>query len=443
MSLHLDTGKILVIGSGGREHAIAHKVLQSDRVSTVFVAPGNPGIESSLSRAKMKYIEAADNEALLKFALSEQIELTIVGPESALSNGLVDLFLANNLLIVGPTKKAGQLETSKAFAKKIMIEANVPTAGYAEFFNPEVALQYIHSQDDIPMVVKCDGLAAGKGVIVCQNKIETGNAVNALMKNKLLGDNIDHIIIEEFLEGIEVSAFALCDGNTFSFLGTACDHKRLLDGDKGPNTGGMGVFSPASIWKSEDELWINENVFGPMVKAMKKKGMPFSGILFAGLMKTKLGWKVLEFNVRFGDPETQVLMPLIDEDLFPWFHASASGNIAELQTKLGRPSPKKSNLVGVHVVMAAYGYPGTKGIKVRSGDKIIINDDFKPSHLDYLYFAGVDRVENNLVTKGGRVLGVTSLEENFQSARKNAYDLISKIHFEGSQYRKDIASGQL
>ncbi|MDD4972813.1 MAG: phosphoribosylamine--glycine ligase [Bacteriovorax sp.] len=435
--------KILIIGSGGREHAIAHKLSLSSDVSGIIVSPGNAGMEKTLPGIKTQKIAADDIEALLSFALKEQIALTIVGPEATLSLGIVNLFRANNLLIVGSTKEASLLETSKAFAKKIMNEAGVPTAAFSEFFEAEIALQFIHSSPHTKMVVKCDGLAAGKGVVVCQNKTEAINAVNALMKDKLLGENIDHIIIEDFLEGIEVSAFALCDGESFSFLGTACDHKRLRDGDMGPNTGGMGVFSPASIFSIADELWINENVFAPMLNTMKKNGTPFTGILFAGLMKTKHGWSVLEFNVRFGDPETQVLLPLIEEDLLPWFKASAAGTISELQNKLGRLSPRKSNLVGVHVVMAAHGYPGTEGVKVRSGDKIQFDKNFNLDSKDYLFFAGVDGIGSDLVTKGGRILGITALSEKFSSARKNAYDLISKIHFDGAQFRRDIANGQV
>lgn len=434
--------KVLIIGSGGREHAIAHKLSQSSEVSAVFVCPGNAGMEKTLPGIKIEKIAADDINGLLAFAQREQVALTIVGPEATLSLGIVDLFRSHKLSIVGSSKEASFLETSKAFAKKIMNEAHVPTAGFREFFDVEQALLYISGSPHSQMVVKCDGLAAGKGVVVCQSKIEAINAVNALMKDKLIGENVDHIIIEDFLEGVEVSAFALCDGESFSFLGTACDHKRLRDGDKGPNTGGMGVFSPASIFSSADELWINEKVFTPMLDTMKKKEIPFSGILFAGLMKTRDGWKVLEFNVRFGDPETQVLLPLIEEDLFPWFRASAEGTIKNLQNKLGRSSPRKSGLVGVHVVMAAHGYPGTEGIKVRSGDTIQFDKNFQLHHDDYLFFAGVDAVGSDLVTKGGRILGITSINENFTSAKKNAYSLISEIHFEGAQFRRDIASGQ-
>lgn len=439
----MNSAKVLVIGSGGREHAIAHKLNQSNEVSQVFIAPGNAGMEQTIPGLGRINIESENIQALLEFALSEKIELTIVGPEAVLSLGIVDLFKAHDLLIVGCTKAASLLETSKAFAKKIMNEAQVPTAAYCEFFDSDKALQYIEESCEDKMVVKCDGLASGKGVIVCQSKQEARVAVNALMRDKLLGENVDHIIIEDFLLGTEVSAFALCDGNSFSFLGTACDHKRLRDGDLGPNTGGMGVFSPASCFGPEDEEWINKNVFAPMLSVMAKKGIPFSGILFAGLMKTNKGWSVLEFNVRLGDPETQVLLPLIDEDLFPWFKAMANSELNELQIKFGRLSPKRSNESGIHVVMAAHGYPGTEGIKIRKGDEIKFAQDFSLSHKDYLFFAGVAEKDSNLVTNGGRILGITSIGETIFSAREVAYDLISKIHFEGAQYRQDIGKNKV
>ncbi|MGZ3787913.1 MAG: phosphoribosylamine--glycine ligase [Bacteriovorax sp.] len=433
--------KILIIGSGGREHAIAHKLSSSPLISGIVVCPGNPGMKWTDPGLRTKNISATDKEGLLRYALEEKFDLTVVGPEASLSEGIVDLFRENHLPIVGPTKLASQLETSKAFAKKIMLEAGVPTASYEEFFKAEDALHFINSRSKEQMVVKCDGLAAGKGVVVCQSKSEAINAVFALMNEKLLGENVDHIIIEDFLEGVEVSAFALCDGETFTFLGTACDHKRLRDGDEGPNTGGMGVFSPARCMEAHDQEWIEEHVFSPMVQTMKRMGVPFSGILFAGLMKTKTqGWQVLEFNVRLGDPETQVLLPLIDDDLTPWLMASATKGLKKYQTERRQPSPLSKKACGVHVVMAAFGYPGTEGVKVRSGDVVQFDSSFKLNESDYLFFAGVEEVDNRFFTKGGRVLGVTSLAESASLARENVYQKIAGIHFEGAQYRSDIGA---
>ncbi len=432
--------KILILGSGGREHAIAYKLSRSSLVSDLIVAPGNPGMKATLPGLRTKNISVTDLEGLLEFALSEKPDLTIVGPEASLSVGVVDLFQQNNLLIVGPTKAAGQLETSKAFAKKIMFAAGVPTADYSEFTNQQAALDFIIKSSQEKMVVKCDGLAAGKGVVVCQTKEEAKNAVSALMSEKLLGENVDHLIIEEFLEGTEVSAFALCDGEHFTFLGTACDHKRLRDGNLGPNTGGMGVFAPARCLENGDLEWMETHVFSPMLKAMKELGMPFSGILFAGLMKTHDGWKVLEFNVRLGDPETQVLLPLIEDDLIPWFKASAIGEIKKHQAECGQKNPTRKKENGVHVVMAASGYPGTEGVSVRLGDEISFDPTFVLSDSDFLFYAGVDAVENIFKTKGGRVLGITSLSDSAELARESAYHKISQIHFFGAQFRKDIGA---
>lgn len=430
--------KVLVVGSGGREHALCTSLTDSSIVTKVIVSPGNDGMKETLHQLQVESTSATDIKGLLKLALREKVDLTVVGPEAALSEGIVDLFRENNLLIVGPTKAASLLETSKAFAKKVMQKNGVPTASYEEFFDADSALKYIEETGLTKMVVKCDGLAQGKGVIVCANKNEARIAVLSLMKERLLGENTDHIIIEECLEGVEVSAFALCDGKTFSFLGTASDHKRLRDGDLGPNTGGMGVYSPATVMTAEDEEWIKENVFSPMLK-----GFPISGILFAGLMKTAEGWKVLEFNVRFGDPETQVLLPLLNEDLVPWLIASAEGSMSELQEKLGRKSLLSKNMKGVHVVMAAHGYPGTEGVAVRSGDKISFSDSFNLSPYDFLFLAGVEKKNGELKTKGGRVLGLTSLAETYTFARAKAYDFVEQVRFEGAQYRTDIGKGLL
>lgn len=432
---------ILVLGSGGREHAICEALSQSPLVKKVIVAPGNAGMLETLPDLEIENIDVSSHEDILKVALKHHVGLTIVGPEAILSEGIVDLFQKEEMAIVGPTKAASLLETSKTFAKKVMIEAGVPTASYQEFFEVRMALEYIDDQASSKMVVKCDGLAQGKGVIVCHNKEEARKAVIGLMEESLLGKNVEHIIIEEYLEGHEVSMFALCDGENFTVLGSASDHKRLFDGDLGPNTGGMGAFSPAIVVSEEDWVWIREHVFSPVLSEMKRNGTPFTGFLFAGLMKTYQGWKVLEFNVRLGDPETQAILPLIDEDLTPWLMASADGSLRKLQLKVGRHSPKLKGMRSVHVVMAAHGYPGVMGEKVRSGDKISFSEVFNLSPYDFLFCAGVKKEGESLVTSGGRVLGITSLAETYTYARVQAYEHLSQIDFDGAQYRQDIAKG--
>jgi len=432
--------KVLIIGSGGREHALAQAVSKSSLVSRIVVCPGNPGMQTTIPGLECKNISVSDTAEIVHYAKKEKFDLTIIGPEASLSLGVVDELRKEGLSVVGPTLAASKLESSKAFAKKMMMKAHVPTAAYAEFFDVESALQWIEKSQHEKMVVKCDGLAQGKGVIVCETKAEATNAVCALMVDKFLGDNVDHIIIEEFLEGIEVSAFALCDGDSFSFLGTACDHKRLLDGDRGPNTGGMGTFAPARCFEMNDEKWIEENIFSPMMNVMKKEGIPFSGILFAGLMKiANKGWQVLEFNVRLGDPETQVILPLIDEDPVPWFLAASQGKLAAHQLQMGRKDILRKNKHAIHVVMAAYGYPGTDGQKVRSGDKIDFSD-FRPDESDSLYFAGVESRDNSFYTKGGRILGVTTLSDAADTARENVYTKLKCIRFNGAQFRHDIGA---
>ena len=435
--------RVLIIGSGGREHAISWAMGQSPKVCKVIVSPGNSAMKETLPNLQIESVEATNSAELLKLAIKEKVDLTIVGPEASLSSGIVDLFRENNLLIVGPTKAASLLEASKAFAKKVMMDAKVPTAGFAEFFDADLALKYIEESQNQKMVVKCDGLAQGKGVVVCLSKNEARLAVIGFMKEQMLGENVSHIIIEEYLEGMEVSAFALCDGESFTFLGTACDHKRLKNNDQGPNTGGMGVYSPAAIVSEKDIEWMNASVFKPMMTEISKRGEAFSGILFAGLMKTSSGWKVLEFNTRLGDPETQVLLPLMDEDILPWFLASAKGEIKKLQSELKRMSPKTKEMKAVHVVMAAHGYPGTEGVKVRTGDSVKIDSTFNLSPYDFLFMAGVEKNKNELKTKGGRVLGITSMAVTYTFARAKAYEYVSQIHFDGAQYRTDIGSGLL
>ena len=433
---------ILVVGSGGREHAIALKLAQSYLVENVIVAPGNAGIHSSHQKIKCVSVDAKNISGLLELVVVENIKLTVVGPENSLTEGITDAFLEKNYLIIGPTKKAAHLEASKAFGKKIMEIGCVPTAQYQEFHSSVDALAFLKTSFPERSVVKCDGLAAGKGVIICQSNDEAQKAVLDLMENKILGENVSSIVIEEFLDGRELSSFALCDGEEFVFLGSACDHKRLLDGDKGPNTGGMGAYSPCEFLTKEDILFIKNEIFKKTLSAMKELDCPFSGFLFAGLMKTSQGIKVIEFNVRMGDPETQALFPLINEDLVPWLMAVASRELALFKKVQLRSEMQLSTMCSVHVVVAAHGYPGLSGEKIQNGDVIQFSSDFNLSQLENIYFAGVkENSHKDLVTNGGRILGVTSLAETYTYARLKTYEQIEKISIEKMQYRKDIAQG--
>jgi phosphoribosylamine--glycine ligase len=433
--------KVLILGQGGREHAIAHKLSLSPMVDKVYVYPGNPGMDSGkLSIESLHYLNL-NHQDLVNFCKNKNVDLTIVGPEVYLSEGIVDLFNENNLLIVGPTKAASRLESSKVFAKEIMSKSNVPTASYGEFRDAPMALKYIENSSSEKMVVKCNGLAAGKGVVVCLTKEEAKKAVTAFMLEAVLGFNEEHIIIEEYLEGSEVSVFALCDGEDFINLGSACDHKRLREGNLGPNTGGMGTYAPCPFLSENDHIYINQNIFSPVLKTMKQMGFSFNGILFAGLMKTKDGLKVLEFNVRLGDPETQSLLPLINEDIAPMLLAAAQGQLANFKQINHKSFVSLKNQKAVHIVLAAFGYPGTEGITVRSGDKITISENFRKSDSDFLYFSGVKQINDDLVTNGGRVMGITALAESFSLARSHAYENCELVEFSGLQKRSDIAKG--
>lgn len=421
--------KILIVGSGGREHALAWKILHSPKVRQVFVAPGNGGMFHKLPNLTPVNIKATDVEGLLHFALKEKIDLTVVGPENCLSLGLQDLFKANNLKVFGPSKSAAQLESSKTFAKEIMAVSHVPTAAYKSFKTFQTASEFIERTPWTQMVVKADGLAAGKGVVVCPDKTSAFKAVNDFMVNDILGFKVQDLLIEEFLVGPEVSVFALSDGNNVTFLGTASDHKRLRDNDQGPNTGGMGVISPSPYWAPADHDYVMNKIIKPVIAEMNKRGTPFTGVLFAGLMKTPHGYKTLEFNVRFGDPETQALMTLIDDDIVPLFLACAEG-------VLHNTSVAMKNEKAIHVVMAAHGYPGTEGIPVRSGDEITLPVELATK----IFFAGVNRSDSQLTTAGGRVLGLTAVADTFEKAREKAYADIAKIKFAGAQFRTDIGA---
>jgi phosphoribosylamine--glycine ligase len=415
--------KVLLIGSGGREHALAWKFSQSPLLTKLYVAPGNPGI-STLPKAECVSIASDDIQALANFAKENAIDFTFVGPEKPLSMGIVDLFQSKGLTVFGPTKAAAQLEASKTFAKQIMIEAEVPTAGYETFQNLDSTLVYLR-KCKYPIVLKADGLAAGKGVAVCSSPQVAENFAKQVFVDKVFGDSGTRLIAEEFLEGRECSILAICDGNTYQLLSSAQDHKRLLDGDFGPNTGGMGAYSPSPIFDETLEQTVHEYVFQPILNTLEKRGIKYTGILYAGLMITSDGPKVLEFNARFGDPETQVILPRLENDLLEVMLDAANG-------KLDNHELRWNDDACLTVVMASKGYPDKP-----EKDKVISGLNHSPTS-SIVFHAGTSSKSNQIVSAGGRVLTVTALGASIEDARSAAYQRVSQIQFDGMQYRKDI-----
>ena len=409
--------KVLVVGGGGREHALAWKLAQSPEVEQIFLAPGNAGTQEwNIS------IAANDIRGLVNFASAENIDLTVVGPEEPLSLGIVDAFREAGLRIFGPSQRAARLEASKAFAKSIMQEAGVPTAKWQKFDNSEEAKAYVR-QLGAPCVVKADGLAAGKGVIVAMTLDEAFQAVDEMMEGAF-GEAGKRLIVEEYLEGQEISLLCFCDGLTAMPMVPVQDHKRALDGDKGLNTGGMGTYSPPPIWNSKLEEMVKEQILYPTLNTMREQGMPFEGILFLGLMLTAEGPKVLEYNVRFGDPETQVVMLRLKSDLFPILWACTENRLSAQHLQWA-PEP------AVCVVLAAPGYPAAyqKGIPIKL--PVQVEDSV-------IFHAGTALKDGLLVSAGGRVLGVSALGQTLSEARHNAYQTIANISFPGAHYRRDI-----
>lgn len=415
--------KILVIGSGGREHALVWKLKQSPRVTDIYCAPGNAGM---CQLATCLPIAASDQASLLQFARDAAIDLTVVGPDDVLAGGLVDLFEASGLRIFGPTKEAAQLESSKVFAKEFMFRHGIPTARSGHFSDSEEALKFAASMD-CPMVVKADGLALGKGVIIAATHAEAATAIHEIMVERKFGDAGRQVVIEEFLEGEECSIHALVDGNSYLLFPGAQDHKRALDGDQGLNTGGMGTFSPPSkLLTPEMEERVRTEVLEPFIKGLQADGLHYRGMLFPGLMITAGGLKVLEFNCRFGDPETQVLLARLESDLLELLEATIDGRLESVKA---RWNPQAA----VCVIMASGGYPGAyEGGKVIEGLEAA-------SQSATVFHAGTKRVDGPCVTAGGRVLGVTALDDTLAAAREKAYQAVARIHFEGMQFRRDIA----
>ena len=414
---------ILVVGSGGREHAIVWKIAKSRRVKKIYCAPGNPGIAQL---AECVDIKADDISGLRDLAIREKIDLTIVGPEVPLTLGIVDSFEDKGLKVFGPLKKAAEIEGSKIFAKNLMQKYGIPTGGYKVFKDSREAKEYI-KEHSYPLVVKADGLAAGKGVIICKTKEDALDAIKLIMEKKVFGRAGDRVIIEEFLKGEEASFLAITDGKQVIPLPPCQDHKAVFDGDRGPNTGGMGAYSPTPIITPKLKEDIMDNIMVPTIKAMGKEGRPYKGVLYAGLMITGNGPMVLEFNCRFGDPETQPIMMRLKNDLVDVLLSAVEGKLNKIKLKC-------DNKFALCVVMAAKGYPGgyEKGKEIKGIDDASRLNDIVVFH------ACTALNDSKLVTAGGRVLGVTAMGVGVKRAINKAYEAVSRIKWEGVHYRKDI-----
>ncbi|GAA4725556.1 phosphoribosylamine--glycine ligase [Brevibacillus fulvus] len=418
--------KVLVIGSGGREHAILWKLAQSPKVEKLYCAPGNGG---TALLAQNVQLSVNDFAGLAQFVKDEGIDLTVVGPEGPLLGGIVDFFSQRGLPIFGPTAEAAKIEGSKSFAKNLMSRYGIPTARYNSFIDYQSALDYVRQQG-APIVVKADGLAAGKGVVVAETLQEAEEALFEIMQAGAFGQAGARVVIEEFMRGEELTLLSFVDGETVKPMITSQDHKQVFDGDKGPNTGGMGTYAPVPHMSAELVGQIVEKIVQPVASGMARDGIPFKGVLYTGLMITEEGPKVVEFNARFGDPETQVVLPLLETDLLDVILATISGELADLDVRWKAGS-------AVCVVMAAPGYPGDypKGAPITGLEQTPANT--------IVFHAGTGRDERGLVTDGGRVLGVTGLGESILAAREAAYAAVKQISFAGAHYRNDIADKAL
>jgi phosphoribosylamine--glycine ligase len=420
--------KVLVVGGGGREHALVWKIAQSPKVTKIYCAPGNAGISE---QATIVPIKANDLKGLLEFALKEKIDLTLVGPEDPLTQGIVDLFESKALLIFGANKKAAEIEGSKAYAKEMMKKYHIPTGVYEIFDNRNEAVEYIRKQG-APIVVKADGLAAGKGVIVCKTTEEAIRSVDKIMVEKIFGEAGNRVVIEEYLIGEEASYIAFTDGKAILPMASSQDHKPVFDGDRGPNTGGMGAYSPAPVVTDEVNEKIIEKVLRPIIYGMGEEGRPYKGVLYAGLMIHEGHPKVLEFNARFGDPETQPVLMRMKEDIVPILEACMKGTLSQHRIEWDKRA-------SVCVVMASKGYPGDyeKG-KVIKGLKEVSRMEGA-----FVFHAGTALKEDQMITNGGRVLGVTGLGEDIPRAIEKAYQAVKKISWDGVHYRTDIGQRAL
>jgi phosphoribosylamine--glycine ligase len=413
--------KILVVGGGGREHAIIWKLAQSDKKPALYCAPGNGGIAAL---ATCVPIAATDVDAMVDYAKKEAFDLVVVAPDDPLALGLVDALEAEGIRAFGPRANAARIEASKVFAKELMKKYGIPTAAYEVFDDPEKALAYL-SRCPYPTVVKADGLALGKGVIICPTEADARDAVQKIMVERVFGASGAQVIVEEFIEGPEVSVLCFVDGEHIAPMVSSQDHKRAYDADRGPNTGGMGTFAPTPKYTPAVEAEVTRTILGPTVKAMAKEGAPFKGVLYYGLMLTKDGPRVLEYNARFGDPETQVVLPLLESDLIDIMEATIDGTLDALDIRW-------SGGACVCVVMASEGYPGPyeKGREITGLDAL-------PEDI-LVFHAGTKLSDSGVVTSGGRVLGVTARGADIASAREKAYAAVEKVRFAGAHYRRDI-----
>ena len=417
--------KVLIVGSGGREHAIAWKVAQSKKVDKIYCAPGNAGISEV---AECVPIGAMEFDKLVAFAKEKEIDLTVIGMDDPLVGGIVDVFEKEGLRVFGPRKNAAILEGSKAFSKDLMKKYNIPTAAYETFTDPEKALEYLETAK-MPIVLKADGLALGKGVLICQTLEEAKEGVKTLMMDKKFGSAGDEIVIEEFMTGREVSVLSFVDGNIVKIMRSAQDHKRAKDGDQGLNTGGMGNFSPSPFYTKEVDEFCKKYIYQATVDAMKAEGRPFKGVIFFGLMLTPDGPKVLEYNARFGDPEAQVVLPRLENDIVDVFEACIDGTLDQVDLKFD------NDRATVCVILASDGYPieYKKGFPIEGLEKFKGKDDY------YVFHSGTKFNENGqIVTNGGRVLGVTATGKDLKEARKKAYEATEWISFENKYMRHDI-----
>lgn len=424
MVLHRRTMKVLVVGSGGREHALVWKISQSPRVGKIYCAPGSDAIGEI---AGCVPILAEQIDRLVDFAVKEEIDLTVVGPELPLTLGIVDLFEGRGLRIFGPNKAAARLEGSKAFAKEILSAHNIPTASFATFTDAALAKRYLAEQKP-PYVIKADGLAGGKGVIISSKIDETQSFVDAILTNKVFGDAGNKLVIEEFLNGEEASYMVLTDGEHILALASSQDHKRVLDNDQGPNTGGMGAYSPAPIVSPQIHDRVLGEILEPLLSGLKKRGIRYRGVIYVGLMITRSGPKVLEFNARFGDPECQPVLMRLKSDIIPLLQATIDGTLEKLK-------PEWYDDAAVCVVLATKGYPGSydKGKVIHGLDKLANWNS------GFVFHSGTAKEKRRWVTAGGRVLGVTARGQDIPDATKEAYRAVGLISWDGMHYRKDIA----